>query len=230
MKKLFFALFLFSFLSATLLAQDDELPPPSPNPKPDYSYLPGQQNFSTNKKHYLSDYIIEPNLMVSFIPGGYDVGFTPYLGHRLWKNLYGGAGLTYMYTGYKNIGYEDATGLTHYTNASWNTFGGGVYLQYNIWKGFFVRSKFELTHRWMDDVYDASINYNAQTSTYSVSIPKIEKTIPDMLLGAGYNLMKGKNFFMPVMFSYNVLYQATNKIYSLYPQGWVVQLGFVEVF
>ena len=232
MKKLLLAFFLFIFSGAVLMAQDDELPPPSPNPKPDNFVLPGQQGFQgfkNEKQRKLADFIIEPNLLVSFIPGGYDLGVQPYLGHRIWKNLYGGAGLTYMYTGFKNIGYQDVTGLTHYTNASWNTFGGGAYLQYNIWKGFFVRDKFELMHRWMDDVYDASVNLNPQTNAYNVSIPKIEKTIPDMLLGAGYNLMQGKIFFMPVMFSYNVLYQVTNKTYSAYPRGWVIQLGFIEV-
>jgi hypothetical protein len=233
MKKLLLVFFLFIFSGAVLMAQDDELPPPSPNPKPDNFVLPGQQGFQgfkNERQRKLSDYIIEPNLLLSFIPGGVDVGVSPYLGHRLWKNLYGGAGLTYMYTGFKNIGYQDATGSTHYTNASWNTFGGGAYLQYNIWKGFFVRDKFELMHRWMDDVYDASVSLNPQTNAYSVSIPKIQKNMPDMLLSAGYNLMQGKSFFMPVMFSYNVLYSITDKVYSVYPRGWVVQLGFVEVF
>jgi hypothetical protein len=234
MKKLLLAFFLFIFSGAVLMAQDDELPPPSQHPKPETNdFLPGQpgfQSFGTPKKNKLSDYIIEPDILLSFVPGGYDVGVSPYVGHRIWKNLYGGAGLTYMYTGFKNIGYQDATGLTHYTNASWNTVGGGVFLQYNIWKGFFVRDKFELMHRWMDDVYDASLNFNPQNSTYNISIPKIQKNIPDMLLGVGYNLMQSRNFFVPVMFSYNVLYPATNNLYSMYPRGWVIQLGFIDVF
>ena len=222
-------------LSAPFLkAQDDELPPPSSHPKLQTYDLPDQpqafHNIGKSKKVDLSNYIIEPDLVVSFIQGGFNVGASPYVGYRLWKNLYGGGGVTYIYTGFRNIGYADAMGSVHYTNASWHTFGGGVFLQYNIWKGLFVRDKFEVLHRAMDDVYDASVVSNPQTGSYNVNMPKIQKTIPDMLLGVGYNLLQSKSFFLPVMFSYNVLYPATDKLYAVYPRGWVIQLGFVDVF
>jgi hypothetical protein len=233
MKKLLLFLWVFIFSVGALLAQDDELPPPSSHPKPETFTLPGQPSYPVlgkNKKTDLSNYIIEPDLIVSFIQGGYTVGASPYVGYRLWKNLYGGGGLTYMYTGFKNIGYQDAAGTVHYTNASWNTLGGGVFLQYNIWKGIFVRDRFEVMHRWMDDVYNPSVTLNPQSNIYSVTLPKIQKTIPDMLLGAGYNILQGKSFFMPIMFSYNVLYPVTDKLYSPYSRGWVIQLGFIDVF
>jgi hypothetical protein len=233
MKKIGLLLSLF-ICFASLKAQDDELPPPSPHPKPLTYDLPDQQQgfrgFAKTKKIDLSNYIIEPDLVVSFIQGGYNLGVSPYVGYRIWNNLYGGGGVTYIYTGFRNIGYADATGSLHYVNASWNTVGGGAFLQYNIWKGFFVRTKFEVMHRWVDDVYNASVVENPQTGNYSVFLPKIQKTIPDVLLGAGYNLLQSKSFFMPVMFSYNVLYSVTDKLYSVYPQGWVVQLGFVDIF
>jgi len=234
MKKLAVFLSFFILFTALLKAQDDELPPPSPHPKPQTYDLPDQpQTFHAIKKAPkvdLSNYIIEPDLIVSFIQGGFNVGASPYLGYRVWKNLYAGGGVTYIYTGFRNIGYADAVGSVHYTNANWHTFGGGAFLQYNIWKGLFVRSRFEVMHRWMDDVYDASVVANPQNSTYSVHMPKIQKTVPDVLLGAGYNLLQSKSFFLPVMFSYNVLYSVTDKLYAVYPHGWVIQVGFVDLF
>ena len=227
MKRFLLVLGVVVWSCAFLKAQDDELPPPSSHP---YADQTGVHGSGKNKKRDLSNYIIEPDLAVSFIQGGYNLGVSPYFGYRLWKNLYGGAGVTYMYTGFKNIGYQDASGSVHYTNASWNTAGGGLFLQYNIWKGLFARTRFEVMHRWMDDVYDARLTLNPQTNAYTVSMPKIERTYPDMLIGAGYNLLESKSFFMPVMFSYNVLYSVTDKLYAVYPHGWVIQLGFVDIF
>ena len=233
MKKLLLALALIVFGSAVVFGQDDELPPPSSHPKAETYNLPDQpqfHSFTKPKKIDLSNYIIQPDLNLSFIQGGFNVGASPYIGYRLWKNLYAGGGVTYIYTGFRNIGYQDVSGLVHYTNASWHTFGGGVFLQYNIWKGLFVRSRFEVLHRIMDDVYNPQVDANAQTGSYNVYLPKIEKTIPDLLLGAGYNLLQSKSFFLPVMFSYNVLYPATDKLYAVYPRGWVIQFGFIDVF
>ncbi len=233
MKKVLFGLLISTISFVALKAQDDELPPPSSHPRyemPDQSEGQNHNFLPHHKKPDLSNYIIEPDLNLSFIQGGFNVGASPYFGYRLWKNLYGGAGVTYIYTGFRNIGYEDVTGLTHYTNAAWHTYGGGIFLQYNIWKGFFVRTRFEVLHRVMDDVYNATVIVNPQNNTENIYLPKIQKTIPDLLLGAGYNLLQSKSIFIPVMFSYNVLYPTTDKLYAVYPRGWIVQLGFIDIF
>lgn len=233
MKSFFLLLSMFIFSAACLQAQSDELPPPSSHPQiqtPDLNGQVGANGLIKNKKIDLSKYIIEPGLHVSFMQGGFNIGVSPYVGYRIWKNLYAGAGVTYIYTGYRNIGYADATGTVHRTNASGNTFGGGVFFQYNIWKGFFVRNRFEVLHRSVDGVYDATVTVNPQSNATSVFLPKIQKTIPDMLLGAGYNLLKAKNISIPIMFSYNVLYSVTDKLYSVYPHGWVVTAGFIDIF
>ena len=233
MKKLLLFISLLVFSSVILNAQDDQLPPPSSHPKPETSGLPDQSGFHSfgkGKKADLSNYIIEPGLNISFMQGGFNVGASPYVGYRLWKSLYAGGGVTYIYTGFRNIGYADAVGSIHYANASWHTFGGGVFLQYNIWKGIFVRTRFEVLHRVIDDVYDASIYLNPKNGVSTVFMPKIQKTIPDLLLGGGYNLLQSKSFFMPVMISYNVLSSVTDKLYAVYPRGWVIQLGFIDIF
>jgi hypothetical protein len=93
-----------------------------------------------------------------------------------------------------------------------------------------VRDKFEILHRTMDDVYDATLNVNPVNNATMINFPKIQKTIPDMMLGAGYNLLQTKSIFIPVMFSYNALYSVTDKLYSIYPHGWDVQVGIIDIF
>ena len=233
MRRFLMILSILTFSCANLKAQDDELPPPSSHPQTQSSGFltkTGDHNLVKVKKIDLSKYIIEPGVHLSFMQGGFNIGASPYIGYRLWKNLYAGAGVTYLYTGYRNIGYADAGGAVHYTNASGHTFGGGVFFQYNIWKGFFIRGRFEVLHRTMDDVYNASITVNPQSNAANITMPKIQKTIPDMMMGAGYNLLQTKNIFIPVMFSYNVLHSVTDKMYSIYPNGWVVTAGFVDIF
>jgi len=235
-----------------LLAQDDELPPPTSKPnteaqpentppsittKPDEDF----KGFTKPKKVDLSKFVIEPNPVFSLSQHRIDLGLSPYVGYQVFSpkhakddgvGLYAGGGITYFYTGFRNIGFTDQTGKVYYANAKYHTYGGGVFLQYNIWRGFFVRTRFEVLHRVMDDFDggNVSVSVNSQNNTYTVHIPKIQRTIPALLIGAGYNLLRSKNFFLPIVVSYNVLGSVTNKTYSIYPNGWVIQLGFINVF
>jgi hypothetical protein len=216
-----------------LRAQEDDMPAPSSQPKTDSSFLivdKGHSGLSKYHKRDLSQYLIEPDISLAIFNAGVNVGISPYLGHKIAKNLYAGGGLTYMYTGFKNIPYQDATGATHFNNASWHTFGGGAYLQYNIWRGLFVRGRVEVLHRWIEDIYDPETVINRQNNTYSIALPKIQKTIPTTLVGIGYNLLEGRNFFFPMSISYNLLHNVTNNVYAVYPSGFVLQLGYITVF
>jgi len=245
-KKLLSLTALFVFAGSFLFAQEDELPPPTSKPKTDNSdieYHPksaytdtahstnGFQGFSNHKKIDLSKFIIEPDFNFNISGDEIDLGLSPYVGYNVWKGLCLGGGVTYMYTGFRNIQFQDASGRTYYANAKYNTYGGGLLVQYNIWKGLFARVKFEVLHRDMDDLgsNNISIQLNSNNS-YQVVIPKVHVTIPDMLVGVGYNLLRSKNFFFPIVVSYNALSSVTNKTYSVYPNNWVVQLGFVNVF
>lgn len=248
MKKLVLLTAFFAFAGSTLFAQDDELPPPTSKPKTDYSNpqygnnigntpapkdsTNGFQGFTKHKKLDLSKFIIEPNFNFNISGDEIDLGLSPYVGYNVWKGLCLGGGFTYLYTGFRNIPFQDASGNTYYANASYNTYGGGVLVQYNIWKGFFARVKFEVLHRDMDDLYsdNIKIQLNPNNNSYQVAIPKIHTTIPDMLVGVGYNLLRSKNFFFPIVVSYNVLSSVTDRRYSVYPNNFVVQLGFVNVF
>ncbi len=246
MKKLLFLTALFAFSGSVLFAQDDELPPPTSKPKTEYNNpeyrtnggsdtakaATGFQGFSKHKKLDLSKFIIEPDFNFNIAGSEIDLGLSPYVGYNVWKGLCVGGGVTYLYTGFRNIQFQDASGRTYYANAKYNTYGGGVFVQYNIWKGFFARVKLEILHRDMDDLEsnNISIQLNPTNNSYQVVIPKVHVTIPDMLVGVGYNLLRSKNFFFPIVVSYNVLNSVTTKAYNVYPNSWVVQLGFVNIF
>jgi hypothetical protein len=233
--------FLFIVLAANALwAQDDDLPPPSSNPKSD-SVVRREQNlpkpedfqgFKDKKKVDLSKFLIEPNFNLSIAPGRIDAGLSPYVGYNVWKGLCVGGGITYFYTGFNGITITNAvTGQALGTaKANFHTYGGGVFVQYNIWRGFFARTRFEVLHRDMADLNSQPIPKNPNNYSDGFYFSRINKTIPALLVGVGYNLLRSKNFFMPVMISYDVLHSVVDKQYSLYPRGLVVQLGFVSLF
>lgn len=229
-------------LGSVAFAQDDDLPPPSSKPKvedgqshPDDEF----KGFKTKKKIDFSKFIIEPNVNFSIGQDYIILGLSPYVGYRVWKpanakpamgntGLFVGGGYTYLYNGYKNLAFTDGVN-TYYANANWHTMGGGAFVQYNVWRGFFARVKFEILHRKLDDYRGAYLS-SSGSGRPQVKLPVIEKTMPSMLIGAGYNLLQSKNFFFPIMISYNVLHSVTDPYYSIYPRGLVVQLGFINVF
>lgn len=219
-----------------LCAQDDELPPPSSKPRVQdstYSKRKGDEfrGFKRHKKVDLSKFIIEPNFNFSIGNGRIDAGLSPYVGYNVWKGLCVGGGITYFYTGFPNIDVTDQLGRPVGTaKARFHTYGGGVFAQYNIWRGFFARTRFEVLHRDLSDLNSSPIPKNPNNYNQGFYFNKIQKTIPSLLVGMGYNLLQSKNFFFPVMVSYNVLHSVTDRTYSIYPRGLVVQLGFINVF
>ncbi len=234
----------------SLMAQEDDLPPPSPKVKKgewQQTETPEAKNdfqpFKKKKKLDLSKFIIEPNFNFSIGSNQIDLGLSPYVGYQVWapknqksgsnKGLYLGGGVTYFYTRFSNLEFSDPSGtFRFFANARFHTYGGGVFVQYNIWKGFFARARFEVLHRDLDDIFNAYLTTTGvpPNFSYKVEFPRIQKTIPALLIGVGYNLLQSRNFFFPVMVSYNVLHTVVDRNYSLYPRGVVVQLGFVNLF
>jgi len=251
MKKFLLLSVLFMAFANCLLAQDDDLPPPSSKPKktdiqaddqkaPDAKDFEG---FKGKKKVDISKFIIEPNFNLSIAQGRIDAGLSPYVGYKIFEpkkqkdargniGLFAGGGITYFYTGYTNIPITSAsTGAVVGTaKAHFHTYGGGVFLQYNIWRGFLARARFEVLHRDLANLDQGAIPKNPNNPSEGFYFNRIQKTIPSLLLGVGYNLLQSKNFFMPIMVSYNVLHSVTDKQYSIYPRGFVIQLGFINLF
>jgi hypothetical protein len=251
--KYFFWLLLIAF-SASAIAQEDDLPPPSPKvKKSEGDWKPAEtpektekkdefKPFSKKKKLDLSKFIIEPNFVFSIGNNVVNLGLSPYVGYRIWEpknvkagsmqGLYAGAGITYFYTNLSGF-YLEYNSQRYPLAAKFHTYGGGVFLQYNIWKGFFTRAKFEVLQRDLADVYSQPIYIPNATNPGildKVYFNRIQKTVPALLIGVGYNLLQSRNFFVPIMISYNVLHSVVDKNYSLYPRGVVVQLGFINLF
>ncbi|MFN8310363.1 MAG: hypothetical protein U0T73_10415 [Chitinophagales bacterium] len=159
-----------------------------------------------------------------------DVGLSPYFGYNVWKGLYVGAGPTYYYSGRTYVASVALPGGTsdYKVTAKYHTYGGGVFLQYNIWKGLFARMKFEVLQRSIHD--PTGYYYLNPNNTPVFQYQNIERTYPGLFVGAGYNLLNSKNFFLPIMISYNLLHSVGDKNYSPYRSGLVIQVGFVNLF
>lgn len=221
---------LSTLLSTALFAQDDELPPPSSQPKPRTDLDNGFEGFKKPKKIDWSKFIIEPNFNLSFAQGRFDLGVGPYVGYNVWKGLFVGGGINYYYTRFNDLAYSTPTGNL-YKDASFHTIGPGVFLQYNVWKGLFVRTKFEIYHQIQDDIYNPEPVFNpVNGAVVGVNLPRIQWTTPTLVVGAGYNLLRSKNFFFPLFVGYNVLDRSTDQQFKIYPRGFVVQLGFINLF
>ncbi len=216
--------------------QQNDVPGNTTPDKKDEEFKP----FSQKKKVDLSKFIIEPNFILSLGSNQFNIGLSPYVGYRVWQpkksksgssnGLYLGGGITYYYTRY-SLQYSD--GFTVVTGKpNFHTYGGGIFAQYNIWKGFFARAKFEVLQLEIDDMNNWRPVYSAPPNVVlkGVEYPRIKETVPALLIGVGYNLLQSKNFFFPIMISYNVLHKATNSTYSPYRSGWVAQLGFINLF
>ncbi len=211
------------------------MPPPSSKPEQTEQTNTDQRpprnsnfkGFGKDKKFDISKFIIEPIINLSISQYRLDIGFAPSVGYRVWQaknanprwgntGLFLGAGVTYYYTGLTT--YTPVGNGT--TRISLQTYGGGPLLQYNIWRGLFVRTKLELLARRMPVGADLIKN----TYIYRT------KFTPAWLIGAGYNLLQSKNIFVPIIVSYDLLHSFVSKDYSIYPRGFTVQLGFITLF
>lgn len=237
LKKLITLLAFVVVAGATAFAQDDELPPPSSKPKQneqqnDGKPTPDPKNFKgfSKSKFDISKFLIEPIINLSISQYRIDAGFSPSIAYRVfqpknanprWGNtgLFVGGGVTYFYTQI-----NEGRGKKY----NFQTYGAGPLLQYNIWRGFFVRTKIELLGRRVPDANASTVT--PVTGGYLYNFKYKQVFTPAWLIGAGYNLLQSKNIFIPVIVSYNMLHSVVSKDYSIYPRGFTVQLGFITLF
>jgi hypothetical protein len=224
------------FISSFAIAQDEDQPAPSSHPIPENitAVIPQPKHddsplLTRYARVNQMKYIIEPDLDFGFVHGKINIGLAPTVGHKIWKGLYAGAGLVYIYSGQRNVLF-DVAGQSYSVNASQQTYGGGVFVQYNIWKGLYVRVRFDLLHREIDDLENTSVTLNQTTGKWEVKVPRLKMNIPDLPVGVGYNILVKKNLFLPIKISYNILYPFLNKQYTVYPDGWIVKLCVFNIF
>jgi hypothetical protein len=226
----FILVFLLLVTGISAFAQDDDKPAPYKRPTNDYyrdtvSYDQAKVNsFQPKKKFDVSKLFVEP--VFNFYLDGNEVqfGLMPAIGYKVYKNLYVGGSIKY------NIIYvSHLDGTTATPSVTEQVYGGGPLIQYNIWKGFFARFRFEmLAVRYPDAIYSGS---NSTTGNPTTTISYATLGIPHMWLGGGYNFTYKKVISLPVAVYFNPLwgsYNGTAQAYS--PYSWVYVQAAIYLF
>ena len=204
--------------TVSAFAQDDDKPAPYKRPTDAYSRDTVNPNkdevkgFQAKKKFDISKLLIEPNIQLLFASNYYQFGLMPSVGYNVWKNLYVGGSINY------NLTYEPhIDGTPSSPSASLQVYGGGPFVHYRIWKGFFTRLRFEmLAVRYPTIDYSNHVNYDT-------------RGIPYIWFGGGYNLTASKNFFIPIAVYVNPLsaaYSGSQKEVSPYSSWVYFQVAF----
>lgn len=202
-------------MAVAVQAQEDDKPAPYKRPSDTYNRDTVSNDGSklktfqpAKKKVDMSNFLIEPNVQLFFGPDQVQFGLMPSLGYKVYKNLYAGGSICY------NLLYiTHVDGTSGSPSASQQVYGGGPFLHYKIWKGFFARMRFEMLAVRYPNVYE---NPNL---TYQINYATIG--IPYIWIGAGYNLTPARNIFIPLAVYVNPLWGAYNgsaKEYS--PYSW----------
>ena len=204
----------------SVFGQDDDKPAPFKRPVDSYAKDTVSSDKSTlktfdnkKKKFDIGKLLIEPNFQLYFSSTYYQFGLMPSIGYNVWKNLYVGGSL------YASVMYEphwDGTPAT--PSITQQAYGGGPFIHYRIWKGFFVRLRTEMM----------AVKY-ADIDPYSYDVSYATRGIPYVWVGGGYNLTASKNFFIPLAIYVNPLfptYDGTAKAISPYPSWFYIQIAF----
>jgi hypothetical protein len=209
-------------ISVSASAQDDDKPAPYKRPTDAYSRDTVNSNgyslktFQEAKKKFdMSKLFIEP--VFNFYLDGNEVqfGLMPAVGYKVYKNLYIGGTLKYNLI---YVSHWDGTSAT--PSVTEQVYGGGPLIQYNIWKGFFTRFRFEML----------AVRY-PDASNYSNAITYATLGIPHIWIGGGYNFTYKKVISLPVAVYFNPLwgsYNGTAKDYS--PYSWIYLQAAIYLF
>ena len=204
--------------SMSLLAQDDDKPAPYKRPEQSYSRdtvnadAAKVKSFTPKKKFDIEKMLIEPNIQLFFSSNYYQFGLQPSIGYKTYKNIYLGGSINY------NLQYVPHIDGGNGPHASVQVYGGGPFIHYKIWKGFFTRLRVEmLAVRYPSySFYSNMVNYNT-------------RGIPYLWIGGGYNLTASRNFFIPIAIYINPLfpaYSGEQKAISPYPSIVYFQVAF----
>lgn len=179
--------------------------------------------FKKKKKFDLDKLLVEPAVGFGVSQNYFNINLRPYVGYNVWKGLYVGGGITFMYARFNKYFEIPTTTGVRYENYVDQVVGGGIFLQYRIWKGLFARTTFEFLNR------KFPTSGPVQSGNGSYSIPYKRVNIPVLLIGGGYNFSVARFISMPLAVYYNVLNNNRNTAYSIYPRSVIIQLGLVTV-
>ena len=219
--KLFAVVLVFVTASGSLRAQEDDKPAPYKRPEQSYSRdtvsseLGQTKSFAPKKKFDIQKMLIEPNIQLFFASNYYQFGLMPSIGYKTYKNIYLGGSINYNL---QYVPHIDGPG-TNSPHASVQVYGGGPFIHYKIWKGFFTRLRVEM----LAVRYPTAYYYGSSQVDYNT------RGIPYLWIGGGYNLTASRNFFIPIAVYINPLfpsYSGGQKDISPYPSIVYFQVAF----
>ncbi len=179
---------------------------------------PSTQPSYAKKKFDWSKILIEPNIQF-FVGNGYvQFGLQPSVVYKVWKKgLYAGGSLHY------NLLVQTKYPFTPTYSKDLirqQTFGGGVVLHYDIWRGIYARIRPEILGVRIAESF-------VPTGPSSVKIITKDYVYPHLWVGAGYNFTRNKTFFIPIGIFFDPLYYVRPKSqFAPYQSPIYVQLAF----
>jgi len=183
---------------------------------------PSTQLSYTKKKFDWSNILIEPNIQF-FVGNGYiQFGLQPSVVYKVWKKgLYAGGSLHYNVLAQPNYAFAGVNNtIIKKDLIRQQTFGGGVVLHYNIWKGIYARIRPEILGVRIAEGYEVSANNKVKIITK-------DYVYPHLWLGAGYNFTRNKTFFIPIGVFFDPLYYVRAKSqFAPYQSPIYIQLAF----
>jgi hypothetical protein len=135
------------------------------------------------------------------------IGASPMIGYTPVRNLYGGVGLTYIYSWGNDLNFN-VNGETKKGSLSSNTFGGRVFLQYYFIPQMFAKTEFQ---------------YYTVTESGDYGYSR-EYSVPYLLVGGGYRQQMSRNTYLELSLMFDVMNDANSWYDSGQP---IVGVGIV---
>lgn len=151
--------------------------------------------------------------------GQFSVSLSPAIGYRVTDKLAFGPGISYAYN---NISFpEDYQAVGLPGSLSLNSVGLKGFLQYIVYKEFFIHAEYEVTKAQSYDIYQDATGQRLQ-------VVKTNRTMNTPLLGAGYRsqISQRAAFDIVALYNFNSGYDAQG--YPLSPYGQpVIRFSFL---
>lgn len=139
---------------------------------------------------------------------GWNINVSPTVGYRLTNTTIAGAGVTYIYSDFRNTW----TGL----RSTFNVTGGRLFAQQLLFQNLYARAEYEYLY----------FEVKERASDGRV-LRTFESQAPGILLGGGYTSRFGRGLGFTVEALYNVIYRADT---SPYPSPLIIRGGFMVGF
>ena len=150
--------------------------------------------------------------------GQFSVSLSPAIGYRVTEKFALGPGISYAYN---NISFPDNYQAAGSPNSlSLHSLGFKGFMQYIVYKEFFIHAEYEVTKAQSYNVY--------QVGPQQVEVVKINRTMNTPLLGAGYRSQISQRAAFDIVALYNFNNGYDSQGYQLSPYGQpVIRFSFL---